>query len=182
MLYKMVQFEQQSNRTPSAESLIQNAFFIDRDPDLFAAILRYHDTEEYQKPAGSITPASLLLEAHYYNLQSLEKEIVLAKSATDQYEFCCLMSSGHRSYSFPLSKETGKASNPGLEALHQYAEISSYLARIEEELARRNTIQPPDGYHWTLHAVTGLGTEKSYQRDNVVNNSFINVILKKEAK
>lgn len=47
ILYKMVEFEQQRQRAPSNDSSHENVFFIGRDPDLFAAILRYHDTSSY---------------------------------------------------------------------------------------------------------------------------------------
>src|SRR5271169_3251383 len=78
ILYKMVGYEQQRNRATSSESSY-DAFFIDRDPDLFAAILRYHDTDKYVGKALStvnvsvacpcvVMPEALLLEAQYYNI------------------------------------------------------------------------------------------------------------------
>src|SRR5205814_942831 len=45
VLYKMVQYEQRRNRSTS-ESASGDAFFVDRDPDLFAEILRFHDTDK----------------------------------------------------------------------------------------------------------------------------------------
>jgi BTB/POZ domain len=50
IIYKMVDYDRHRNRVMSPQSsespLAENdTFFIDRDPDLFAAILHYHDTE-----------------------------------------------------------------------------------------------------------------------------------------
>jgi len=155
----MVQYEQQRNRATPPESIGQKAFFIDRDPDLFAAILRYHDTEEYQTPPASITPASLRLEAQYYNLQSLEDEIPVTESSSDKYEICCV---GQPSYSVPLSEETAKAINPNLMAFVQLGSTRLVIL-LAEELRKRNTVEPPDGYRWTLWTVLGMmATEQSH--------------------
>jgi hypothetical protein len=168
VLYKMVQYEQQRNRATPPESLNQKAFFIDRDPDLFAAILRYHDTEEYQTPPAHITPASLKLEAQYYNLQSLENEILVAKSTSDKYEFLCLTQAGQQNYSIPLSPEIARAAVPNLAGLT--ASPLNVIIAVAAELEERNNNHPPDQYRWTLWAITGVG---GY-------NQPINVILKGE--
>src|SRR5437762_4666597 len=42
ILYKMVQYEQQRLKSTPAETSSPEAFFVDRDPDHFAAILLYH--------------------------------------------------------------------------------------------------------------------------------------------
>ena len=84
VLYKMVGWERKNITSAPQESTAGDAFFIDRDADLFAAILRYYDTNDYTdgslEDASScntlhpVTPKSLLLE-QYYNIQSLEQKI-----------------------------------------------------------------------------------------------------------
>src|SRR5271169_688894 len=95
ILYKMVEYEQRRLRLTSDETGSSPAFFIDRDSDHFAEILRYHDTLEYlgkveiptdDKVKSTITPQSLLLEAQYYNIPSLEQKIVLKQSRSVIYE------------------------------------------------------------------------------------------------
>jgi hypothetical protein len=82
VLYKMVQYEQQRNRAGPREGSAHESFFIDRDHDLFDAVLRYHDTEEYvgggytgENPVPVVTRKGMLLEADYYSLPSLQKAI-----------------------------------------------------------------------------------------------------------
>src|SRR5271169_1163026 len=84
-----------------------NAFFVDRDPDLFAAILRFHDTGECiacelsgaTEGRFEVTPNSLLREAQYYNMPSLEQQILNGSSDRPavKYEYC------HRLVSFVAS-------------------------------------------------------------------------------
>jgi hypothetical protein len=176
VLYKMVQYEQQRNRTSSAESSDNEAFFIDRDPDLFAVILRYHDTEEYDGKAVSsssiVSPKSILQEARYYNLESLETEIVLEKSYPDKYEICILLPPTWAHHSFPISEEAAKTyTNRNLDGLNEI-QWNHYFVRLNDELTERNN---QGEYSWTLWAVTGTGVTRD-------NDKYYNVILKGEKK
>lgn len=107
MLYKMVEYEQQQGKwrmeTGSTESSSHDgAFFIDRDPDHFAAILRFHDTNKYVSPTilstdipseyTVITPDSLLMEAQFYNIPALEEAITLdLQTPTFRYQYVILV-------------------------------------------------------------------------------------------
>lgn len=177
VLYKMVQYEQERNRATPAEPPSQKAFFIDRDPDLFAAILRYHDTEQYVgEPLNSTVSRMaklLLLEAQYLNLPSLEQEILLEKGSVEKYEFCSISSNNPSNCSIPIDLEATRVyAKQTLDALFTSQGLRSLLSRLSEELSDRNNAQPDDGYRWTLWAVTLFGAH------SVPTVYHINVILK----
>lgn len=159
VLCKMIKYEQERNRAASSEPTGQQAFFIDRDADLFAAILRFHDTEEYEIPPSNITPQSLRREAVYYNLQSLEEQIIVQESLSDKYQFCYLSSCDPYRLTLTLSNDAIKANSySGFEKLNLDIKGTPLVIQlIEGELRIRNS--HVDGYHWTLWAVTGAGIE-----------------------
>jgi hypothetical protein len=184
ILYKMVEYEQQRMRTTSTESSSHEAFFVDRDPDHFASILRYHDTNEYSSqtlatdPRGTqysvVTPRSLLLEAQYYNIPSLEEAIVREmKSPAVTYEYCIIMphpdippphnvrwapENVDVEY-FQLSEAAGQTySHRALDGLldsgnyHLFGTVVHILGDREERLK---------DYEWTLWAARSAGEEKN---------------------
>lgn len=184
VIYKMVEYEQHRNRRASSESPnnvspTNDTFFIDRDPDLFAAILHYHDTEQYigeglpstskisKVGPSTVTPKSLLLEAQYYNIESLEQDITvdqsLERDLAVKYEYyCCYINISPYLYQpvmvqvvheegIPVSEE-GAASyrikERGLDGL-VWAK-PDIIRKIAEVLKQKNT--NTEGYHWTIFA------------------------------
>jgi hypothetical protein len=180
----MVEYEQQRMRTTSTESSSQEAFFVDRDPDHFAAILRYHDTNVYSSqtlatdPRGTqysvVTPRSLFLEAQYYNIPSLEEAIELEmKSPAVKYEYCVIVPSGYpqivawerwldtkvRLYGFALSEEAAKTYvQHALDGLLDSG--NPFLFETIKEILKRKNLETDD-YSWTLWAARSAGEEKN---------------------
>jgi len=158
ILCKMVEYEQSRNRVASAEPdpSTQQAFFIDRDPDHFAAILHYHDTEEYFRAATGSSPfmsrKSLLREAQYYNIEPLEQDLSNDEFKSTKYQYSVFMeyyeSPDH--YSFPITEGTSDTyTSKGLDALIKAD--ASLLRRIDIHVKERN--EANDGYTWTVLAV-----------------------------
>jgi hypothetical protein len=164
----MVEFEQQRPRTPSNDSSQENVFFIDRDPDLFAAILRYHDTSCHigdddalmgiiactGTKNSAFTTKCLLHEAGYYNIQRLEHEIrTTAHSPTIKYEYCVLQ--GINIHTFPLAEEASKAFvKSGM--IEWQVESLRILTRFMEGKNSPNS----DGYKWEICAILSVQVPK----------------------
>ena len=194
VLYKMVDWEQKSKRDTSSKSLHSEAFFIDRDPDLFATILHYHDTDKYfggsfhDVPSSSghygVTPKSLFLEAQYYNIQLLEREIMEKETAsTVKYECCIVTADDYGGFSsqrvklsnLPLSKEAvdGYLVDHALNGLNL---VDRYLLdTIMQFMTRWNTADTSNEYNWTIMAISTNGKP-------VENAGGVIVILKGEKR
>lgn len=184
ILYKMVKYEQQRMRTTSTESSSQEAFFVDRDPNHFGAILRYHDTNEYSiqtlataidahgAGCSGVTPRSLLPEAQYYNIPSLEEAIELEMhTPAVKYEYCIIVPSGHdptlgrwqlstvQLYHFALSEEAAKTYvHHALDGLLDSG--NSCLFETIDEIAKHKNLEYDD-YNWSLWAATSAGEQKN---------------------
>ena len=177
VLYKMIEWEQNIHKVTSDESSCQDAFFIDRDPDLFAAILRYHDTDEYlgdslhdvpSESLQAVTPRSLLLEAQYYNIKTLEQKIIEKQPSSTSVMYTLCIIKPHRypdidkswgSWSVDLSylplSEEGAKSYSADRALNGLDLGNGYLhGTIKQMVDRRNAANQPEGYKWTISAVT----------------------------
>lgn len=164
----MVEYEQNRNRATTPEPS-KDVFFIDRDPDLFAAILHYHDTEEYvgEELAATasytkhivVNPRSLLLEAQYYNLPSLEQEIRLKQSPQRQpgikFEYChCKLreqSSVDQLATFPLSEELVKSLTTGPWTQLDPAASVHCMKWLEN---KNESEVSNGGYYWALYWAT----------------------------
>jgi hypothetical protein len=186
VLYKMVEYEQQRDRATSAGESY-DAFFIDRDPDLFAAILRYHDTDEYVGAALStagneastsctcaVTPEALLLEAQYYNIQSLEEKITSKQSSFVKYPIkyeCCSIIPGHLG-SFAYSKAHLSSVPISEDAVKTYSfdhALNSLefgdrdlIETIQEVVNKKNRQNSGNGYNWTLSAAVTAKQDQNY--------------------
>ena len=178
ILYKMVKYEQQRLRaTPESSS---DVFFIDRDPDHFAAILRYHDGVEYLGDIQSIvTSKSLLLEAQYYNIQPLEEELrTHEQSPAVKYEYCMLWDNSFRTTSWerdgtmiisPLSEEAMK--NYDGHALDGLLNASGFglISRVNQLVQHKNDA-PGELYNWSLCSAT------------IVEERFAGIVLRGDKK
>lgn len=183
VLFKMVDYEQRQDRETSTLRPKNETFFVDRDPDIFAAILRYHDNEEYvghslSSPVSNaaVTPKSLLLEAQYYNLSSLEEAIDRKQSTEStvavKYEYChCTLEwdpygpeiEVHTPVAtFPLWGETAKKyADKGLDDFKKMPE--EHALKISQWLYRsKNHKDVANGYRWTVIGVVNHDAKNQY--------------------
>jgi hypothetical protein len=171
ILLKMVDYAQPRNQSPAEMQTPGSSFFIDRDPDLFGAILRYHDMVEFDIESlctdGSantlpVTRKLLFQEAEYYNIQSLSESITSIKSSPlVKYECHLFIPYKGRSSDtyyqwdngFELSEEIGKTyTTSNLDGL-QYAD-STLLGRIRDLIGNNNRYSEGAGFRWTLWTAT----------------------------
>jgi BTB/POZ domain len=180
ILCKMVEYEPRTRATDSDDSpdpSTQQSFFIDRDPDQFAAILRYHDTEEYFHAATDSSPfmsrKSLLREAQYYNIEPLEQDLLNDEFKSTKYQYSVMVPGPSPSaygvssnrwdncshYSFPITEATANAyRSKGLDALNKADQ--RLLQRIEMVVKSRN--EANDGFTWIV-----LAAFKAKEDDNM---------------
>jgi len=84
VLHTMIEWsEAKHDQSPATGCSRPPEYYVDSDPDLFSAILHYHDTDEYCGESlddvssarfSTVTPKSLLLEAQYNNIRTLEQK------------------------------------------------------------------------------------------------------------
>ena len=175
--YKIVQDELEGNRAPSIKSEVQvlQAFFIDRDPDLFAAILQFYDTKMYANLPSNITPQSLHREAEYYGLQSLVEQIASKTRMRDKYEFCCVSSQGNVVLSLCNEAIVYGNSYSGFEKLNLDLPVAiALMSVISDELNKRNARS--DGFSWTFV----LSEERITKEALTVIKIFMSVSFSKE--
>jgi hypothetical protein len=175
----MVEFSQpRDGAVPPAETDASAAFFVDRDPDLFAAILRYHDMVEFdlealcnERSANGLPVTRKLLaqEAEYYNLQSLMDRIGSATtsppSSSVKYILYVLHKEGsvygpdtrirRHKFDVPKAAEVFYTAKFSLQGLEEYP--YTFLDEIQVILTDMNSSGVGDGFHWTMWAITSLG-------------------------
>lgn len=172
----MVEFSQPRDGVPATQTDASAAFFVDRDPDLFAAILRYHDMVEFdlmalcnERSANGLPVTRKLLaqEAEYYNLQCLMDRIssatIIPPSSAVKYELYIIRkeqySNTTKSYKFELSEVVGKQHSLGfpLSGLQTRPEV--FLPVIQRIIIDKNMNEGSEGLHWTICAVTSANHE-----------------------
>jgi BTB/POZ domain len=171
---KMVDYAQHRNQFPPAETQTPGSFFIDRDPDLFAAILRYHDMVEFdieslcsggEANTLPVTRKLLFQEAEYYNIQNLLDSITNIKSSPFvKYEYYVLVPYKKRGSDtasrycppddcFELSEEIGKSYTTSALGRLQYAD-STLLDQIQSTIAIKSRSSDGAEFRWTLWTAT----------------------------
>lgn len=174
VLFEMVEFSQNWNDGAlSAETDSSSAFFVDRDPDLFAAILRYHDMVEFDLETLCndrsgiglpVTRKLLAQEAEYYNLQSLmdsvSSAIITPPSPPIKYILYVIRKQygSFTKYKFDVPKAAEKSytNKFSLQGLHGCEE--GFLSQIQSILAELNQSGGSAGFQWTMWAITSLGS------------------------
>jgi hypothetical protein len=168
VLFKMMEYAEPQHQSTLAARQTPGSFFIDRDPDLFSAILRYHDMVEFDieslctaGSANTVTRKLLSREAEYYNIQSLLDSITNITQSSLLVRYQCyvfppskykedkLFQHDFRHKPFELSEEIGKSyTASALDGL-QYADYA-LLVELENIIFDKTHNSDDAGFRWTL--------------------------------